>query len=93
MVILHENNTVALYSHMMHQGVLPELGQHVEQGKVIALSGNSGRSPVPHLHFQVKACPDFDICESIPVTFRNAIPNPGRLLKDAVYEVGEQTHC
>ena len=84
-VVLHDDNTVALYGHMTQNGVLVELGQQVEQGEIIALSGNSGQSPVPHLHFQVNACPDFDACESLPITFRNALPNPGRLIQGEHY--------
>ena len=56
-VILHADNTVALYGHMTQNGVLVEPGEQVTQGDVLALSGNSGQSPVPHLHFQVNACP------------------------------------
>ena len=86
LVVQHEDNTIALYGHMTQNGVLVGLGDHVEQGDVIALSGNSGMSPVPHLHLQVNDCADFNVCESVPVTFRNARPNNGRLLKDETYE-------
>ncbi|GAK53605.1 peptidase M23B [Candidatus Moduliflexus flocculans] len=86
LVVLHDDNTVALYGHLTQNGALAELGQRVEQGETIALSGNSGQSGnVPHLHFQVNACPDFDACESVPVTFRNARPNPGRLIQGERY--------
>jgi len=86
LVILHDDNTVALYGHLTHNGALVELGQRVEQGELIALSGDSGETGnVPHLHFQVYACPDFDVCESMPMTFRNAFPNPGRLMQGEKY--------
>ena len=32
-------------------------GDFVKQGQVLALCGNSGRSPFPHLHFQLQATP------------------------------------
>lgn len=84
-VLVHEDGTVALYGHLTYKGSKVKVGQVVRQGEPIALSGNSGESPRPHLHFQVNACGDFSKCESLPIAFRNAIPNPGRLKKDASY--------
>jgi hypothetical protein len=34
------------------------MGQWVHQGQVLAACGNSGRSPEPHLHFQVQSSPE-----------------------------------
>jgi len=47
-------------------------GDFVKQGQVLALCGNSGRSPYPHLHFQLQATPfvgsktlDYPLCNYI----------------------------
>jgi hypothetical protein len=48
------------------------VGDLVARGQIIALSGDSGYSGRPHLHFEVDgACAG---CGSIPVTFRNTRP-------------------
>ncbi len=39
------------YVHLVHKGSLVKIGDKVEQGQKIALSGNTGRSTVEHLHF------------------------------------------
>ncbi len=53
--ILHDDGTMALYAHLQPGGVLARLGQRVRRGQVIGLSGNTGRSTAPHLHFVLQA--------------------------------------
>jgi murein DD-endopeptidase MepM/ murein hydrolase activator NlpD len=53
--ILHDDGTMALYSHLKHEGILVRVGQRVRKGEPIALSGNTGYSTGPHLHFAVQA--------------------------------------
>ena len=53
--MLHDDGTMALYSHLKHEGVLVRVGQRVRKGEPIALSGNTGYSTGPHLHFAVQA--------------------------------------
>ena len=84
-VIEHEDGTYAGYGHLTHNGALVETGQEVAQGQVIGLSGNSGESVIPHLHFQVSPCRVMESCESLPITFRNTKPHPNGLLVGEVY--------
>ena len=51
--IRHDDNTYANYWHLNFDGVLVAVGDKVEQGQVIGLSGNTGFSAFPHLHFEV----------------------------------------
>ena len=48
--IEHDDGSIGRYAHLTRQGALFEVGENVEQGEVIALSGNTGASTVPHLH-------------------------------------------
>jgi murein DD-endopeptidase MepM/ murein hydrolase activator NlpD len=55
-MIRHDDRTVARYMHLARNGALVVIGDHVARGQVIGLSGNSGASSRPHLHFDVQAC-------------------------------------
>ncbi len=51
-VIKHDNGTQTLYAHLSK--VLTSVGASVAKGDHIALSGNTGKSTGPHLHFEVR---------------------------------------
>ncbi len=51
-VIDHGNGYRTSYSHLL--STLVRRGQKVQRGDVIALSGNSGLSLAPHLHYEVR---------------------------------------
>jgi murein DD-endopeptidase MepM/ murein hydrolase activator NlpD len=52
LVIEHGNDTKSLYGHLSRINVAAD--QKVERGQVIALTGNTGRSSGPHLHYEVQ---------------------------------------
>ncbi|MEO6613806.1 MAG: M23 family metallopeptidase [Chitinophagaceae bacterium] len=52
--ILHEDGSVANYWHFEKNGVLVNVGDTVHTGQLIGLSGNTGFSAFPHLHFEVR---------------------------------------
>jgi len=51
-VISHASGLFSQLSHLKQGSVLVQKGQYVLEGTQIAQCGNSGRSPIPHLHFQ-----------------------------------------
>ena len=50
-VISHGSGNTTLYAHMSSRKV--EVGQYVNQGDVIGITGSTGNSTGPHLHFEI----------------------------------------
>lgn len=50
--IRHDDGTLGIYGHMNDISV--KVGEHVNAGEYIGLSGNTGHSTGPHLHFGMK---------------------------------------
>lgn len=48
----HGNGLATAYAH--NSSLLVSVGQHVAQGEVISLSGSTGHSTGPHVHFEVR---------------------------------------
>lgn len=79
----HDDGTIGLYIHLTTDGVIPSVDERVEQGQLIAYSGNTGCSTGPHLHFQVNKSLSERI--SIPVSFKNASPQHRQLQEGQTY--------
>ena len=90
--ILHDDGTTARYIHLTTLGVLVQLQEPVSEGDAIAMSGNSGNSSGPHLHFDVVLDPNASLCLpqarncfSVPVNFRNTSPHENGLIEGIGY--------
>ncbi|MGW0395666.1 M23 family metallopeptidase [Streptomyces sp. NPDC003042] len=69
-VIKHANNKYSQYAHLSKIQV--RIGQKVSVDQQIALSGNTGNSSGPHLHFEIRTTPNYGSAIN-PVAFlRNA---------------------
>lgn len=70
-VILHDDWTTGEYYHLKQNGVLVELGDSVFAGQKIGLSGDTGNSALPHLHFGVYRAAPWGKFQSVPIHFRS----------------------
>ena len=74
--LLHDDGSMALYAHLAADGVQVRIGQQVQAGQRIGLSGNTGFSTGPHLHFAVQVNRGMQLV-SIPFRMRG-VAMPGR---------------
>jgi len=56
-IINHLNGLFSQISHLKKDSFGVFIGQYVTKGTYIATCGNSGRSPEPHIHFQLQTIP------------------------------------
>jgi len=56
-VIKHSEFLYTKLSHLKKGSFKVYEGEYVERGRLLATCGSSGRSPEPHLHFQIQATP------------------------------------
>jgi murein DD-endopeptidase MepM/ murein hydrolase activator NlpD len=53
-IIKHGDFLYSSLSHLVPGSIIVKEGQRVRRGEKLGLCGNSGRSPYPHLHFQMQ---------------------------------------
>lgn len=85
--IEHDDGSSAFYGHLMQDEVRVKVGERVETGQVIALSGSSGTS-LEHLHFGVARTWPPRKPDDFPVNFRNSqgsLDDRGGLKRGLVY--------
>ncbi|MFE3603217.1 M23 family metallopeptidase [Streptomyces sp. NPDC059096] len=69
-VIKHKNGTYSQYAHLSKVDV--RIGQSVKTGQKIALSGNTGNSSGPHLHFEIRTTANYGSAVD-PVPFLRSV--------------------
>ena len=69
-VIQHVNGLQTWYAHGTSGSICVSPGQIVSRGQQIMLSGNSGHSTGPHLHFEVRVAPySYSTCRVNPANY------------------------
>jgi urea transporter len=56
-IIKHDEHLYSSLSHLKEGSIKVKEGDSIKEGEEIGRCGNSGRSPYPHLHFQVQETP------------------------------------
>lgn len=67
--IKHDDGSIAHYWHLIKDGVLVNVGDTVTKGQVIGLTGNTGYSAFPHLHFEVIGYDGTGAYKQLPTRF------------------------
>ncbi|MFK4227309.1 M23 family metallopeptidase [Streptomyces sp. NPDC019890] len=69
-VVKHANGKYSQYAHLSRIDV--HIGQTVKTGQKIALSGNTGNSSGPHVHFEIRTTPNYGSAVD-PVAFLRSV--------------------
>jgi murein DD-endopeptidase MepM/ murein hydrolase activator NlpD len=69
-VIKHSNGMFTQYAHLSQINV--KIGEQVKTGEKIALSGNTGNSSGPHLHFEIRTTANYGSAIN-PVSFLKTV--------------------
>ncbi len=74
-VIKHANGEFSAYGHLKSGSVVVRPGMAVHRGEQIGQVGDTGDSPLVHLHFQISDGPDPLVARSIPFRFTDIVPD------------------
>lgn len=70
-IILKKDNYYIVMGHLANDSITVKVGDSVKTGQQLAIIGNSGLTPRPHLHMQVSKCKDGDYWKGngVPILF------------------------
>ncbi len=89
-VLSHGKGLYTKLSHLRKNSFKVKVGDNVKTGDVLASCGNSGRSPEPHLHFQVQLTP-YVGSKTFPYPFQSFIKRKNGVAKLIEFAVPEVT--
>jgi murein DD-endopeptidase MepM/ murein hydrolase activator NlpD len=74
-VIDHGRGEFSMLAHLKRGSVKVKVGDAVAAGQQIAQCGNSGNSPLPHLHYHLQTTSEWWKGEGLPIQFHDYISN------------------
>ena len=81
--VVHSDGTMAVYAHLQLEGAKVAVGDRVRVGQELAISGDTGYTSGPHLHFCVQVNSNMQLI-SVPFEFTGSdgdfTPMPGMVL-------------
>jgi murein DD-endopeptidase MepM/ murein hydrolase activator NlpD len=87
-LVQHSDGTIGIYAHLKHGGNKVKVGDKVAVGDLLGLSGNTGFTSGPHLHFSVFKARSGRERLSLPVKFRTAESVGLTLVSGQSYKAG-----
>lgn len=73
--IAHTKDEFSFLAHLKPGSITVRRGQRVKMGQVIARTGNSGNSTMPHIHYQLTNKARFQDGIGLPITFTDYLSN------------------
>jgi hypothetical protein len=74
-VIDHGNGEFSMLAHLKSGSLKVKVGDTVKAGQPIALVGQSGNSPIPHLHYHLQTTAVFQKGQGLPIQFTHLLVN------------------
>jgi len=85
-IIKHDDHLYTSLSHLKEGSIRVKEGDQVKEGDEVGRCGNSGRSPYPHLHFQVQETPYIgSVTSEYPISYHIQHASEGFNLKSFAY--------
>ena len=88
-IIKHGEGFYSKLSHLKMDSIAVAIGDYVTKGQVVAMCGSSGRSPEPHLHFQLQTTP-FIGSKTIPYPLAYYLSQKGDKVKFNQFDVPKE---
>lgn len=84
-IIYHQDGSFASYGHLKKNGARVKVGDEVKKGEVIGISGNTGYSTNPHLHFELYTGGSKKTTPIKNVQFKTSKGNTNRMIEKRKY--------